>query len=256
MEVFIKKAMHTTTKKGQKMILGTMVEDGRDIEFLAFEPECLKMMVEVQENNTIDIVRSSEYQGKTVFKQVRLIKEGKKGLSEKEQEALFLELGAMIPDSFKALFDLWQENKEAIKKAPAAMRHHHNYVGGLLQHLKELKVAADVLAPQFGQKLDMDLVYAGIVLHDFGKIWVYTVNKGIIGIDEDWQKKNIGHVHWGFAWAINQQQFKLAHMVASHHGFKDWGALTEPESPEAHFLFIADMLSSRLGKIDVQDLDE
>ncbi len=256
MEVFLKKVIVTNTKKGQKMMLGTMVAGDRELEFLSFEPECLDMMLEVQENNTIDILRSNEYQGKTVFKQVRLIKEGKKGLSEEEQEELFNELVAMIPDSFKALFDLWQENKEAIKKSPAAIRHHHNYVGGLLQHLKELKAAADALAPQFGEKLDMGLVYAGIALHDFGKIWVYTINKGIIGIDEDWQKKNIGHVHWGFAWAINQQQFKLAHMVASHHGFTDWGALTEPDSPEAHFLFIADMLSSRLGKVDVLDLEE
>jgi 3'-5' exoribonuclease len=58
----------------------------------------------------------------------------------------------------------------AFRRAPAAKRNHHAYVGGLLEHTVSITTVADSLARHYGAMIDRDLLITGAMLHDIGKI--------------------------------------------------------------------------------------
>ena len=62
-----------------------------------------------------------------------------------------------------------EEFVQAFCKAPAGVRNHHAYVGGLLEHVVTMLDAADRLAPLYPE-LDRDLFLMGVFLHDIGKV--------------------------------------------------------------------------------------
>jgi 3'-5' exoribonuclease len=198
-----------------------------------------------------------------VIKQLKLIKEASIGLSIAEREELFKKIIEIVND-FKdqklknAVLELINKNKELFKTQPAARRHHHNYMGGLLQHIWECVEFAKALLPKIPVKINHELVLAGCVMHDFGKIFEYKMDfeSGIIEKDETWLKLWISHIHYGFSWASERGFHDLAHLIASHHGIIGYGAMVEPQTREAELLHNVDWLSSRVGKISVEELEK
>lgn len=78
----------------------------------------------------------------------------------------------------------------------------------------------------------------------------YTiVETGMIIKNKDFQKVWINHIQWGFSWANKNGFTELAHIIAFHHGIKEWNTLVEPLTPEANLVHQIDMISSRLGMI-------
>src|SRR5690348_3051485 len=69
------------------------------------------------------------------------------------------------------------EIAERYKLAPAATSFHHAYLGGLLEHVSSLVELGDKVCGHYGW-LDRDLVLAGLVLHDIGKIEELSFNRG------------------------------------------------------------------------------
>ena len=67
--------------------------------------------------------------------------------------------------------------------APAGVRNHHAYVGGLLEHVVTLLDAADRLAPLYPE-LDRDLLLMGIFLHDIGKARELSYDRAFSYTDE------------------------------------------------------------------------
>ncbi|MDD3013652.1 MAG: HD domain-containing protein [Candidatus Gastranaerophilales bacterium] len=195
------------------------------------------------------------------LKELILLEEGRIGLNESERQILFnniLEVLSGFSDKelSSAIFSLIKENEELFKISPAAEKIHHNYIGGLMQHIWECVQIAKANFPVVFKEINHDLVFAGCIAHDLGKMFEYIVDveTGMISRNKDFQKVWINHIQWGFNWA-NQNDFpELAHIIASHHGLREWNALVEPITPEANLVHQIDMISSRLGKISIECL--
>jgi len=85
-----------------------------------------------------------------------------------------------------------KEFTEKFYKSPAAIVHHHNYIGGLLEHTVGVLLICKTSTHIF-PRLDKDLLYTGVLLHDVGKMESYTYGKGPIGISEE--GKLLDHIY-------------------------------------------------------------
>jgi len=137
--------------------------------------------------------------------------------------------------------------------APAASRHHHNYLGGLLEHTVSVAWIATHLAINQKQTISRDLVIAGAILHDIGKIQAYDWSGCAIGYLTD--GKMIDHIPLGLMmikpyiekYLDNDTAQHLMHIIVSHHGLKEWGSPVEPQTQEAKIVHLADLADARLN---------
>jgi len=145
------------------------------------------------------------------------------------------------------------EDKELFTKfaqSPAAKSWHHNYVGGLLEHTLSVTKICDFSAEQYS--LNRDLLITGALLHDFGKIFEYHTMPSIDFSDEG---RLIGHIPMcdylicEKAFKINHfpinTLMKLRHLILSHHGELEKGAVKVPQTIEAVILHHADNLDAQ-----------
>lgn len=140
-----------------------------------------------------------------------------------------------------------------LKRAPAAMTMHHAYIGGLLEHVVSLAGLGRALAAHYPE-LDPDLLLAGIVLHDIGKI---DELRYIRGFDYTSEGRLLGHILIGSALvrekirAIPDFPAPLAtlveHLIASHHGSLEFGSPTLPQIREAVALHFLDDVDSKMA---------
>ncbi|MEG1560296.1 MAG: HD domain-containing protein [Clostridia bacterium] len=149
---------------------------------------------------------------------------------------------------------IYNENKDAILSAPAALKLHHAQRGGLLYHtLTMLKLSTYVC--DIYPLLDRDLIYAGIILHDTEKIDELTVSK--VGIAEAYSVAGqlLGHITMGVneigkVCAIldisEEKTLLIQHILLAHHGQPDFGSPRQPMFPEAEVVAELDMLDSRM----------
>lgn len=151
----------------------------------------------------------------------------------------------------KAVYNVISNIKEDFIQKPAANKHHHNYIGGLVQHTYEVVSIAYGITKLF--KCDADIVLASAILHDVAKIYEYTdegdyldygLMKGhIVGSAEMF--KDSAEYYDVDQDTINQ----VEHCILSHHGKKEWGSPVEPQTIEANIVHNADLLSSRLNPL-------
>ncbi len=155
----------------------------------------------------------------------------------------------------KKLLQSFFEDKEFVeefKKIPASMYMHHACVGGLLEHTWGVVQICEIIA-KIHPSLDKDLMYAGAILHDVGKISEFHVSTHIkvtergmlrshISIGEEMLLEKIKLIDNFPA----QLKSKLLHIMISHHGEKEYGAVKEPQFPEAATVYLADYLDSRI----------
>lgn len=142
--------------------------------------------------------------------------------------------------------------------APAAMQMHHNYLGGLLEHTLNMLHVACALFPLY-PKIQKDLVVAAIFLHDIAKTQELSYNVGIGYTD---QGQLLGHIIQG-SQLIAQNADKLAkdgkpvpqqildnllHIVISHHGVPEFGAVKVPATPEAYMVHYIDNLDAKMNQ--------
>ncbi len=162
--------------------------------------------------------------------------------------------------AIKELANRYLEDGELMDKfckAPAAMTLHHAYLGGLLEHTLGLMRLANAFCPLYPQ-LNRDIVLFGLFLHDLGKCDELTWENGF-GYSEDGQL--IGHIARGAIWleqkakACEEAGAKvptailrvLGHIILSHHGTAEFGALKLPATPEAIAISILDNLDAKLN---------
>ena len=196
---------------------------------------------------------------------LELVKEASIGLSPEMQEKLFekiFEYAQKITDEKLKDFiiNLLTENKEKFITAPAARLMHHNYLGGLVEHTYEcLEIAKNLLQVLY-KKIDTNIVYAACILHDFGKIYEYKIDRetGLIDYEEDFQKEWITHSQWGFSMCMTHGFKTVAKMIAAHHGRTEWGAIVDlgekDLEPIVYLIHHIDDLSAKFGKTTVSDL--
>ncbi len=155
----------------------------------------------------------------------------------------------------KQLLDNFFDDKELIekfKRAPAAKRIHHAYLGGLLVHTRNVLKLADEMKRVY-ETLDLDLLITAGILHDIGKIYEYTY---VRNLDFSTQGRLLGHIVIGYelvAERIKQiadfpgvLRFMLLHMIVSHHGEYEFGSPRRPKFLEALVLHFIDNLDSKV----------
>jgi len=144
---------------------------------------------------------------------------------------------------------------EAYREAPAARQLHHAWLGGLLEHVVSLLRLADRVAAHY-PLLDRDLLVAGVVLHDIGKIreltwqlgFAYTVEGVLLGhiqMGVDLVEKTIATLP-GFP---DRLRTIVLHMILSHHGKLEFGSPKLPMTPEALVLNFLDDLDAKMQAI-------
>lgn len=147
-------------------------------------------------------------------------------------------------DDFRARFE----------RAPGSTGGHHAKLGGLLQHTIEV-VNIAVTAARSVRRANLDLVIAGALLHDVGKVETYEISAGGFGYTPCGLL--LGHVVLGTLMlerrlaAVGEpvcsdgQLLELQHMILSHHGKLEFGSPVQPMTPEAEIVHWADEASAK-----------
>lgn len=157
--------------------------------------------------------------------------------------------------SNKALYDITKSILDDYKNDfylyPAATKLHHAYIGGLAYHTLGMLRLADGIAPCYPY-VSKDLLYAGIILHDIGKVIEFS---GIENTEYGMQGQLLGHLLIGcnmielkardLGYQGLEEVLMLSHMIASHHGVSQFGAIKKPATAEAALLWYIDTIDSK-----------
>ena len=142
--------------------------------------------------------------------------------------------------------------------APAGMKNHHAYRGGLLEHVVGLMELVLVVAPRYPQ-LDQDKLLVGALLHDAAKVDELSYERDIAYTDEG---QLLGHMVLAItmiddkvreAERLSGETFpkslatEIKHMVISHHGEYEYGSAKLPMTLEATALHHLDNLDAKMA---------
>jgi 3'-5' exoribonuclease len=150
---------------------------------------------------------------------------------------------------------LLKKHQAAFYEYPAATKNHHEFVSGLAYHVVSMLDLAKAIAHLY-PTLDTDLLYAGIILHDLGKVTelsgpistTYTVEGNLLGhisimVNEIGQAaKELG--------VEGEEVTVLQHIILSHHGKAEWGSPKPPMIKEAEILHYIDNLDAKMNMLD------
>ena len=144
-----------------------------------------------------------------------------------------------------------ERHGDKLRVWPAAMMVHHAYRGGLLEHVLKLTEVGDALARAYG--VDADLVFAGAVLHDVGKIEELS---GGEATSYSTRGNLIGHIALGVMLVRDASRTidefpddlltRIEHLILSHHGARERGSPVTPMTEEAFILASIDDLDATL----------
>jgi 3'-5' exoribonuclease len=172
---------------------------------------------------------------------------------------MFLELQGRIASignpHLKALLDAMFADEEiarAYRIAPAAKAIHHAWIGGLIEHVLSLCTLAKFTAAHYSN-IDLDLLMAGVILHDIGKI---SELKYARSFSYSTEGQLLGHIVIGLRMVEDKLRLipgfpdklrdLLLHMIISHHGELPFGSPKVPLFPEAMLLHHLDNLDSKM----------
>ncbi len=154
-------------------------------------------------------------------------------------------------------FLLDAEFMRKFRRAPAGVKNHHAYVGGLLHHVVQLLDLCAATAPLYPQ-LDRDLLLVGAMLHDAGKIDELSYERGFAYTDEG---QLVGHLVMAVSLLERKAAeaeklsgeripteivLRLKHMIVSHHGEYEFGSPKLPMTLEAVTLHLLDNVDAKM----------
>ena len=147
---------------------------------------------------------------------------------------------------------------EQFLRNPAGMRLHHAYIGGLLQHSVDVAVLATAMAESIGG-VDKDLIVAGALLHDVGKLREISASMGFPYTTEG---RLLGHISMSAA-IVQEAAAKarvtgpklqhLLHIILSHHGEPEKGSPVACATKEAFIVHYADELDAVMNQFKKTD---
>jgi 3'-5' exoribonuclease len=170
---------------------------------------------------------------------------------------LLAEISTVQEAQIKALLENVFNDKEIAEKFknhPGAIEVHHNWVGGLLEHCLEVLEYCKTSHKNFPM-LNRDLLVAGALLHDIGKLEEIEVTARIKGTKKG---QLTGHLVLGTIFIANkcdevkmdfETKDKMLHIMVSHHGTSEYGSPKEPMFPEALAVYYADDCSCKLAEM-------
>lgn len=147
---------------------------------------------------------------------------------------------------------------ERFYRAPAGMKMHHAYLGGLLHHTVDVAELALSMAQTIGH-VDTDLVLAGALLHDIGKVKEISSN---IGFPYTTEGKLLGHISLSVMIVReaaadlkmpDSSLQQLEHIILSHHGDREKGSPMECVTREAFIVHYADEVNAIMNQFDTAD---
>jgi 3'-5' exoribonuclease len=179
--------------------------------------------------------------------------------SKRDRDEMFLELQGWVASIgnpyLKALLQAIFADEEiarAYRVAPAAKAIHHAWIGGLLEHVLSLCTLAKFTAAHYSD-IDLDLVLAGVMPHDIGKI---SELKYARSFSYSTEGQLLGHIVIGLGMVEDKLRLisgfpeklrdLLLHMIVSHHGELAFGSPKVPLFPEAMLLHHLDNLDSKM----------
>lgn len=168
-------------------------------------------------------------------------------------------LDEMSSDYYKDIVQYFlSKYEEQFYIHPAASRMHHAFMSGLAQHVYEmLKIGSSYC--DLYPIVNKDLLYAGIILHDLGKLFEMSYEQ-CIKTEYTLEGLMVGHINMMVSMideASNELGYKgdevlfLKHMIIAHHGKLEWGSPKEPMIIEAELLHYLDVVSAKMTALEV-----
>jgi len=222
-------------------------------EYLLNKDEALKERLKNKFDITFDNTNKWHISGNALIKlKVRKIKMKSTRLPESLIKGLTNLINMIKEEELRTSILTMLNNYPQYFICPASIFYHHDYKYGLLEHTIQTTEIAIQLYHKYleEQLLNKDLILAGSILHDFGKINCFGFDKkGNI------TKKDIyfiqGHIMNTIK--IISQEIKsnilddILHIIGSHHRLKEWGSPITPITLEAWIVHFADDASSKIG---------
>lgn len=156
------------------------------------------------------------------------------------------------------------EHADAIKTMPAAMRNHHAYRSGFLEHVLSVTRLSVHLADKYRAyysdmqpPLSKSLVVAGAVLHDIGKLTELDAQPH--GAEYTSPGRLIGHILLGRDLVRDKARelggvdpetlLRLEHIIVAHQNLPEWGSPIAPHTPEALLVHYADDVDAKFHMV-------
>lgn len=158
------------------------------------------------------------------------------------------------PNISRITRNLIKKHQEKLLIFPAASKNHHDYASGLLDHVVSMLRLSKAICDLY-PTLNRDLMYAGIILHDIGKVieltgpvgTAYTIEGNLLGhitimVNEIGQAaKELG--------IEGEEVMLLQHVVLSHHGKEEWGSPKKPMIQEAEIIHYIDNIDAKMNML-------
>jgi 3'-5' exoribonuclease len=145
-------------------------------------------------------------------------------------------------------------NEEKLRVWPAAQTLHHAYRAGFLEHVLQMAAIGETLARPYGA--NADLILAGAVLHDIGKLQELDYD---LATSYSRDGRLLGHIMLGAmlvreaAAAIEgfpaDTLTQIEHLILSHHGCLEFGSPVVPMTVEAFILSFVDDLDAKVNMV-------
>lgn len=183
-------------------------------------------------------------------------------VTSRDVEQMFTRLRALtdtiVAPFLKALMNAFWSDDDFVrlfKRAPAAKKMHHAYLGGLLEHTLSMALLVDKIASHYSG-VDRDLLLVGAVLHDVGKLREFAYDHVIDYTDEG---RLLSHIVIGVEMVEERVRCiegfpaglaaMVKHMIVSHHGVREFGSPEPPKTIEAVLLNQIDEIDARVNAI-------
>jgi 3'-5' exoribonuclease len=147
-----------------------------------------------------------------------------------------------------------RDNESKLRIWPAAQTVHHAYRGGFLEHVLQISKVATLLAQIYNA--DADIVVAGALLHDIGKLQELNYENATAYSREGYM---LGHISIGMITVRDASRTipdfpqalltQIEHIVLSHHGSLEYGSPVKPMTVEAFILSMADDLDAKVHQV-------
>lgn len=158
------------------------------------------------------------------------------------------------------LVTILQTHHDDIVSYPAASKNHHAFLGGFLEHVLSVTCNALYFAEKYAAMysdmqppLSVELVVAGAILHDIGKMQelssepegaTYTAKGQLIGhilLGRD-MVRDVANTIEDFDPEI---LLRLEHIIVSHQNLPEWGSPKTPHTPEALLVHYSDDVDAK-----------
>ncbi|MEP7104060.1 MAG: HD domain-containing protein [Candidatus Dojkabacteria bacterium] len=197
-------------------------------------------VVQVDETKMDDFLESSLYDADEMYKEIITYAES---IERKDLKAIILKI--LKDKDIERRFKYW----------PAAEIVHHAFRSGLLQHVLEMLNIMDSMK-RFYPDVDYDILKAGIILHDIGKIDEFNFS----GVNTEYSKLGtlVGHIvrgsqiftEFGGDKLEENVYLHVMHLILSHHGILEYGSPVVPATVEGLMLTNIDNLSAKSRTAD------